>query len=301
MSAIVDTVTGKPGRQATREAERAARLFTDMELPSISDMELELEQLVSQGQISPEEAQAILVEANALDNIQRNPDLENAQLGALDQLTEIASSGGLDARAKARLGQISADEMSQEKGQRDAILQNAAQRGVGGSTTELMSLLANQQGSATRQSQRDMEVAALAEQRALDAIMGQGEMASNIRGQSFDEQARVADAQNRINEFNAKNRQDVNLTNVDARNQAQRDNLAERQRIADSNVDMANRQQEFNKGLNQQDYQNRMDRAKAEADARARKAQVYQDRQNQSNIMTGNLLEAGGKIASGGI
>lgn len=299
MSAVVDTITGSSGRKAARAADQAVQEFEQLETPDIANMRLELEDLVLQGQLTPEQAEAAMIEANALDTIAANPDFEQAQIGALDRLQNITESDGLDAQALSRLNQIETEEANRERGSREAILQDRAQRGLGGSGSELMALLANQQGSAQRQSQRDMDVAAMAEQRALEAIMNQGNLAGNMREQDFNEQARIAEAQNRINEFNAANRQQTEMSNVEARNQAQAQNLAERQRVADQNVQQGNQAQQYNRELFQRDFENRMARAENKAGALGQKSKAYSDQQAANLGFTGGILQTGGNIVGG--
>lgn len=300
MGAVVDTITGKSNRKAANAAGKAVDLYKNIDLPSISEMTLELEELVQQGQLTPEQAEAILIERSSMEDVGTDPALKEAQLGALAELQEIVDGEGLNAQAKARLSQIETEEANQERGQREAILQDARQRGVSGSGIELASLLANQQGSATRQSQRDLDVAALAEQQALEAILNQGDLSSQIRGQEFDEQARIAEAKDAIAQFNAQNRQNVELANTDSRNRAQEINLAEKQRIADQNVAQKNAQQQYNKELNQQYFDNEMSRASGEANAYTNQANVYQKQSDANQAFVGGLIETGGKVAAAG-
>lgn len=229
--------------------------------PNISDMQVQLEGLVSQGVLTPEDAQAALAESSKMNGISLDPGLKKAQMDALSGLQDISSGVGLSASDKANLSHINSDEMTQQRGQREAILNNAESRGLGGSGLELMAQLQNQQDSATRQSQKDLDVAGMAQNRALQALQQGGQLAGQIGAQDFGQKAQVAGANDAISKFNAQNQQQVNLTNTGAHNAAQEANLAAKQNIANSNAGLKNTQQQYNKNLIQQDYDNRLKRA----------------------------------------
>lgn len=267
---------------------KRSKSFDELQLPDIADMQIQLEQLIQQGILTPEAAQAIMQEQTELGNISTDPSLRNAQIEALNSLQDISSSGGLTAMDRAQLGQLQTELSNQERGSREAIMQNAQARGVGGSGLELAQQLMNQQGSAQRASQQGMDIAAQAQARALEAIQQAGQLGGNIRSQDFDEQARIAQAQDAINQFNAANKQNTNMANVNARNQAQQYNLDQRQNIANQNVGLRNQQQMHNKNLLQQDFENRYKKAGGQAQ--------QTQANNQANQQNANLI--GGVIGS---
>jgi len=239
--------------------------FSDLQMPAIEDMQLQLEQLVQQGRLTPDQAQAILQGDSSFDQINEDPSLRNAQLQALSQLQEITDSGGLTAMDKAQINEIQGAMNQQERGSRNAIMQNAQSRGVANSDMAMASQMLNQQESAQRGSQQGMDVAAQAQQRALDAIAQSGQLGGQIRGQDFGQNAQKAQAQDMINQFNTQNRQNVNMANTQANNQAQQYNLDQRQNISNQNVGLRNQQQMHNKSLIQQDFDNRYKRAGGQA------------------------------------
>lgn len=230
--------------------------YTDLVTPDVADMQLELEQLVQQGVITPEQAQAQLAERSEMNNISTDPKLKQAQMAALSGLQEISDGGGMTASDRAMLSQIKNEENAAARGQREAILQNAQARGMGGSGLELMSQMQNQQASATRNAQRDMDVAGLAQQRALDALIQGGQLGGQIQAQDFNQQAQIAQANDAISKFNAQNKQQTNLANVAANNAAQATNLQNKQAVADANVNNRNMQQQYNKDLIQKNFDN---------------------------------------------
>lgn len=274
--------------------------FKDLELPSIADMELQLQQLVQQGVMTPEEAQAELVGRSEMDGISTDPKLKQAQMDALLGLQEISDGGGMTAMDEANLAKIQNQENTAARGQREAIINNANARGMGSSGLEIMSQMQNQQDAATRSSQRGMDVAAQAQQRALEALMQGGQMAGQIQSQDFNQQAQQAGANDAISKFNAANKQNVNMTNVGARNAAQEMNLNNAQNIANQNAATRNQQQTHNKNLIQQNFNNEMAKRSgssnvAQANAQAQ-GQNSQNQANANNQMIGTAIGAGASM-----
>lgn len=271
--------------------------FADLELPGVEEMELQLQQLVQQGVLSPEEAQAELTGRSEMDNISTDPMLKKAQMDALLGLQEISDGGGMTAMDKANLSRIQNEENMRARGQREAILQNAQARGMGGSGLELMSQMQNQQEAATRASQRDLDVAGMAQERALQALIQGGQMGGQMQAQDFNQQAQTAQANDAISKFNAQNKQNVNLTNVAARNAAQGTNLQNKQNIANQNVATNNQQQQYNKELLQKQYENELKKRSGSAGIAQTNAsnagQDSRDRANANNQMIGTAIGAG--------
>jgi len=253
-------------------------------LPTIEQMRVDLEELVQQGLISPEEMEAVLLEESAMAGINLDPSLRNAQLDALSSLQEISEGGGLRLSDQAQLSKIAGEEMARERGSREAILQNAQQRGIAGSGIELLSQMQNQQDSATRQSARDMDVAAMAQDRALQAILQSGELGGQMRDQDFQQEAEIAKAKDAIKQFNAQAQQTANAVNMQSRQNAQNQNLQEKQRVADQNVSTRNAEQAHNKGLYQQNFQNSIALGNA-------LNQQKQQRDNQNNIQNQQMMQ----------
>lgn len=270
--------------------------FAGLAPPDIAQMKLELEQLVQQGVLQPEQAQAILVEKSRMEDIQTDPALEQAQMDALLGLQEISDGGGLTTADRSRLNQISMDENRQARGAREAIIQNAEARGAGGSGLEMLAKLTADQDAATRKSSRDLDVAGMAQERALQALMQQGQMAGNIRGQSFGEQSAKAGAADAISKFNAQNQQQVGLVNTGANNAAQMGNLQEKQRVADTNTNTRNQQQQYNKNLSQQNYDNQIKKATGQTGVAQVNAELQAQKEKEDKGFLGGLIETGGSI-----
>lgn len=229
--------------------------------PSPEEMQIQLEQLVQQGSLSPEQARAILVDRSKMEDVEGDPQAQAAQQAALAQLQDVTESGGLTDTDRSKLNQISMDEGTQQRGARDAILQNAQARGMGGSGMELLAQMQNQQDSATRQNARDLDVAGMAQERALQALMNQGQLATQVGAQRFDQNAAKANAADAISQFNAQNQQQVGMANTATNNAAQAANLGAKQSISDQNTALRNQQETYNRQLKQQEYENKLKKA----------------------------------------
>ncbi len=300
ISGLGNLVTGGQQKASLDSQKAAIDALKSLQLPDIETMKIHLQDLVSQGKITPEQANTFLQQNTQLAGISTNPAETQAQLEALQGLQNISNEGGLTAIDQAKLGQIKTQEDVQARGAREAILQNARARGVGGSGLELESQLMNAQNAATDQSQRDLDVGALAEQRALQALIAGGQLGGQMQQTEFGQKAQIANAEDAINRFNAANQQAQENYNVGNVNAAQAANLANEQNIANSNVGTRNTQETFNRNLPEVAYQNAYQKAGGTANAYTSQAaqQAAAAAQNQKTF--GTVLSAGAIAATGG-
>ena len=96
--------------------------YSDLTTPNPADMQLQLEELVQQGTLSPQQAQAILLERSAMEDVTQDASTRQAQMEALAQLQDITSSGGLTATDRSKLNQIFSEQDTKNRGAREAIL-----------------------------------------------------------------------------------------------------------------------------------------------------------------------------------
>lgn len=191
----------------------------------------------------PAMARSVLQGRSAMGGIKRNPVYNQAALKALTGLQQVASEGGLTAIDRARLADVQDTQRAENRGAQEAIMANAAERGVSGSGLEMANRLIAQQSSAGRANRAGLDVAAQAQERALRALEQSGEIGERMGAREFDEQAQVAQAQDAIDRFNTANRQNTEMTNVGTRNDFQL----------------------RNKDLYQRDFENRMRKAEGAA------------------------------------
>jgi hypothetical protein len=186
------------------------------------------------------------------DQIALDPATRNAQMQALARLQNISEQGGMDSIDRARMADIMGDTYTKARGAREAIQQNMRARGIAGSGLEMVQQQMANQAAAEQANRGGLQTAAMAQQRALEAIQGSANLGGQIRGQDYGMQADRARAMDAINSFNAQNSQNVanrNTTRVNDRNIA--------------NTDLANKNILYNKGQTQQQYQNQLAKAGA--------------------------------------
>lgn len=297
-SSITDFLSGGNQSAAADASRRATDALSSIATPDVAQMQIQLEQLVQQGVITPEMAQVYSQDPSLLAGISTDPALQAAQYEALNSLQDISSSGGLTAMDRANLSKIATDEATRSRGAREAILQSMEARGAGGSGASLLAQLQNAQDAATRQSQRDMDVAGMAQQRALQALQAAGSLGGQMQQTSFGQQAQKAAAQDAINQFNTQNMNQMGLANTRAKNEAQQSNLAERQRISDANTALRNQQQQYNKNLLQQDFENRYRKAGGVASGLQNQAANFNQAGQQTMQLVGSGIQAGATALS---
>jgi len=257
---IIGDIAGQGDRdQAKQNMEASVNDISNINVPDVESQKIALQKLVSAGQLTPELLQTIQQGSSQLNNISLDPRLKSAQMGALQSLQNIGTSG-LSAADQLALQQTR-DQSNRDNQMRNAaVLQNMQQRGQGGSGAELAAQLANAQSATQNQSNAGLQTAAMARQQALQAIMNAGQLGGQIGSQEFGQQAQVANAQDLINRFNAQNAQQVAQQNTGAQNQAQMYNLNNAQSLANQNTGLGNQQELHNKELIQQNFANQMNK-----------------------------------------
>lgn len=275
--------------------DTALQQFIGLRIPDPNAQKLALQRFVQTGELTPEFEQAIKQSPSEFQKIVASSANKASQNRALAQLEDIGNEGGLRLQDKAALQDAELHAQVQDRGARNAIQDDMARKGLGGSGFDLQAQLQGQQAAGDRASRGALDVAAKAQDRALQSIEDSGDLATKYRTQDFSEQAQRAQAQDAINKFNAANLQDVQHANTGLANRAQEMNLSERQRVADKNVDTSNAEQKYNKGLLQNQFDNQLNIAKS-------KSGIYQDEaQGEINKgqTTGNLFSNLGDTASG--
>lgn len=169
---------------------------------------------------------------SGMGDIEVSQDVLDTQRAAMTGLTDVAQEG-ITATEQADIRSLMNQEAQKQKGAREAIMQNYAERGIAGSGGELASQLLNQQASADRGAQGAFDIAALGKMRALEALTSSGDLAGRVRGQEFGEQAQQASAQDAINAFNINQEMQTRAGNADILNAA----ATQRQQIAMSQAD----------------------------------------------------------------
>lgn len=225
-------------------------------LPELKQMNPELYKAVVQ--LNPELEQNVVLGPSATEGIALDPRNKQAQMQALSKLMDITSNNGEDVQFKADSSRLQNDVNANLQGNTAAIQQNMAARGLSGGTSELLSKQLAAQQAANRQAQMGMDLHAQAQQRALSAIMNQGQIAGQIDQADFNQQNTKAQSQDAISRFNAQNLQNVNSQNTQNKNQALQWNAQNTQSTSNSNVGVKNAAQQYNNNLPQQQFDNQL-------------------------------------------
>lgn len=255
---------GAARNDANNARNNALAQFAGITPPDIQKMMLNPEQFTSAGSLSPEAIQSILQGDSSLSGVSTDPRLQKSQMDALNQVAGVANTGMSSAdQAAYELARRNAQASAQAK--QGQILQNMQQRGQAGSGAELLANLTNAQSAADQEQQAALQAAKDRQTARMQALQQQSQIATNLRGENYGEQANLANARDAIAKFNAQNSQNVNTLNTQTKNQAQQSNLQNNQNIRNSNTQLNNTAQQYNKGLNQQDFNNQLQLAGAKA------------------------------------
>lgn len=236
--------------------DKALQQWLQVNIPDPAEQKVVLDKFVSQGTLDPKLQSAIAQNPSEFENIVTSATNKTAQNRALSELEKTGYEGGLRLQDKAALQEAMMQGQQQDRAARQNISSEMARRGLGGSGFDVAARLQAQQASGDRNAANSLKIAGGAQDRALQAIMGAGQLGTQYRGQEFGEQAQRANAADRISQFNTANLRDVNAANIGAQNQAQAANLAAAQNLSNQNTQLANQQQMYNKNLSQQQFEN---------------------------------------------
>jgi len=203
---------------------------------------------VSAKRVDAETGRLTQMGPTSFEGISTDPALRAKQLGALGGLDEIIEGGGMTMADQANLARIRSQSATGDRGRRDAILQNMRSRGMGGSGMELLAQMQSAQAATDQEAQAGLDVAAQAQERELQALLQSGSMAGALRGQDYDEQSRLAQARDAINQFNAANANQMSLSNAGMLNDAAQFNSANDLSAQQFNAGAANNMAQFNTG-----------------------------------------------------
>lgn len=260
-------------------------------LPVLKEMHPELyKEIVS---MNPELETAVTLGPSASEGITLDPQHAQAQQAALQSLMDITANDGRDARFQADAQRLQNDVNQNLQGNSQAIQQNMAMRGMSGGMSEMVNRQMNAQQGANRQAQMEMDLNAQAQERALNALMNQGQLAGSMQQNDFNRQNAIAGQKDSISRFNAQNQQQVMSNNVGYKNNAQQWNAQNKQGIANQNVDLNNQAQQHNNNLGQQQYENELRKKGMINNAHQWNAQNSSNQAQYQDQYVGNLIDSG--------
>lgn len=184
--------------------------------------------------------------ATGLAGVDIAPEFAAAQKQALTGMQDVVAQRGLTDADRAVISQIAAEEANRERASREAIIQGAQARGIGGSGVEIAAQLQAQQDAATRSSARNAQVAQDAQQRYLQALASTGQMGSQFGQEQFTRGAARGQAQDVINQFNVANTNTAAASDRDIKQQLIAQNVANRNAINQANTELRNQATQYN-------------------------------------------------------
>jgi hypothetical protein len=208
----------------------------------------------------------------------------------------------LTAVDRAALTDIQNQIATQERGQREAILQNMAQRGLSGSGTELAANLLAGQSASQRASQMGMDQAAQAQQARLQALGNVAQMGQGLEQADYERAARQAQAGDVINQFNTQNKISAQAQNLANKQDVLNRNKAQANAIAQQNTDLVNQaltQNVINKPLAQYGLQTQYQSGIAGGlqNQAGMQSQQAMNQYNTQAQLLGAGLQTGGTVA----
>lgn len=284
---------GEAGTSAASDDLNAIAAAYNIPLPDIEKMRLNLEQQQVAGTLNPNLEQNINLGDTALSNIQLDPEQNQMLVSALRKMSDV-SQQGLPEVDRAQINSLLNQTAQQNQAQQKSILENRAARGMGGSGNELAAQLAASQGGANAASQNALQVGALAAQRKLDATSNLANMVNTAQNADYQRQANLQGQRDAIAQFNAQQNTGTQQRNVAAQNLAQQMNLGNAQNISNTNTDTRNQQQQYNKQLEQQNFNNAMQRAGGITSSRSA---AMAGHQGQADAAAGSAMGTASGIA----
>lgn len=181
--------------KAQQIIERAQQAYGSISLPALQKASLDV--------LGPTE----------LAKITTNPAYQSAQMDALARLKVGIDQGGLMAQDRANLNRVQGQAAQAASARQGQIRENMAARGIGGSGAELAMDQASAQQEAQRDQQGGLDVAGMAQARALQMIKDRAGLAGQMQDREYAQKAAAAGAQDSINRFNLQHKFDVNAYN----------------------------------------------------------------------------------------
>ena len=257
--------TGTPGEDFTSGIDE----IRGIDVATVGDQIVNWEHLAYMGDLAPaylanmlgpDWESKITADPSVLRSLERDPGFKDAMTKGLDDLRSGAE-GGFSTADLAAMEEIRRRVATEERGQREALLQRAQERGVGGSGLEMASALQSQQDMADRRALENLMTAARGEERRIGASQAAAGLGSLFRGQEFAEGKAMDDADRLINQFNAQMRMRQAEGDTNRLMAARQRNLGELQRLSDMNTQGRYQTALRNKALQQQRFDNQMRRA----------------------------------------
>lgn len=253
------------------------------------------------GLYTPQLEQQINAGISQVSQIQEDPALRDSQMGGLNLLKQRAEQGGLNATDRANLNQIRQQAAIDQQGKLEAIRNQMAARGQGGSGAELAQELGAASSSGADESASADRLAAQAQQAALSAAMQSGQLGGQIRSQDFANNQAKAEAADKFKLFDTQNSIARQQRNVGAQNQGQLYNLNQSQNLSNANTQMDNAELYRENAAQRQYWQDQAQLGGMKSNALLGQAQTYNNQADATARMYQGMGSGVGAAAGAGL
>jgi hypothetical protein len=297
---LLDDITGGANQNAQGDLANILAEIQGISTPTSAQLQLSpLAQYASTGELNP----ALMAAAQAGPSAYNNENLSSVpnetMQKVLSQEAAISDSNGMTPQEQAQIAQAEQAMNTNVSGQRGAIAQDFAGRGVPASLISAALQNATVGQDAQQAYQNALQGQASAANNALTAMNNEGALAGQMFNQNAGQANTVAAAQNALNQFNAQNTQQANVNNQANQQAANTYDTTNKQNISNQNIT----------GQHQVQIQNQVEAPQEAASLALQKAGALSNiGQAQSNQQTaagqqaaglfGGLLGAGATVGA---
>lgn len=288
-------------KKANASMDQALAALAGIGIPTVEAQRIILEQPELVGQLIPElEGFAEQLGDSAMKDVEAPGALKTAQMDALNSFISQAEAGGMTPQDEAELNNIMREAAGVGQSRDSGIMQNMAERGMGGGGMELATRLKSSQDAMQNAAVQGQQRAAMAFEAKQNALTNIANLSGSMRTQDVGEQTNKAQAADLINQFNLNQRAGVKGRDVERKNVAQAANLANKQEVSNAATNTRNMQEQYNKELYQQNFQNQVQKAGGVAGALQARSQNYLSQAQAKQAGFDKVVAGGMKMATPG-
>lgn len=296
---FLDDITGSSDDEAQNYLQQALAQYQNVTTPTIASGTVSnLPQESVQGEVTPEQIQAVNQAPNEYNNVAIDPSTRQAQIDALQAYGQIANSGGLDANAKLGIQQVINAANEQSQGAQGAIMQSAQAQGQGGGDFALTQRALAAQGASNSAATQGLQQAAEAEANREAALGQMATIGGNVNASDYNQASTKAAAGNQINATNAAAANNAAVGNVANNLSSQNTNVANAQGVNAANTTAGQTNAYYNASLPQQQFNDALAKANGENNVVSQQATAAQQAAANNASAAGKLIGSAGQVAA---
>lgn len=299
---LLDEITGGSDENAQNAEQEALNAYSGVTAPTSSQLTIpQLQQYIDTGDLTPATATAATVnpDTNAFDDIQLDPTSLGSEYQTLAELQNVVNDNGADAEEQLQEQQALDTSNSALQGQRGAIEQLAEARGVAPGLAAMSQEEQDAGEDSASLFSADQTAAAAQEARQLAALSDVGTLGGQIEQQVYQPESSAATAANAIQQFNAANQQQTNLTNTANKEAADVYDTTTKQGVENANVGQNNAATVYNSTeAPQTAYEDALQKAAGTTTAANDLATQQTAQGQQSAGLASGILGAGAQIGA---